>query len=1559
MDFQRNIQGPKSLIGAGKFASEWEIIQTFFGPPTLVNPGIDITHQPVTTETVISYYGKRVQKIDQTFESILETLKSPDGWHFEVAELQKWDTLSRHYEKVVFDPHVMTPAPIESVPGYLTYRIEGKQFTLTRYHTAFHINTEFFTTPPGSLHFGALMAEATKTMIRTLKIIATAALVSAENEWIPILKNTTFPSVREALAPEVSMLLIGNKDPKAIYALDKYIRDLAREYDVNFDSAIFPFGTLNGLVYGTGFETDPQKIREDISYDRLIKGKESLERAIYGLKLYEDRIWNAQNLNARDISLLRRQIFTGEYFLVDSKDYMPSGVGETNCNEDTSVMVSDPQNDRLGRIDLKKCIENDVAWANNQPSPYFHNMIQNLQAHLNLTGIDVFNDQIDPWIIRSPHMISDGIKPSANGLSVIRVWGNQHAAYRSYKDDHNFGQIEAEKIRRELGANKISTLENGKKLTKRLSDLTEIMSVSVQAYFAAISANKENWVSQSYDTTKSIYLKKNLHGCVELPHIDLDPATTNAYIDPNTQQLVRDQASELKGKGAMYIMINGVAHYVWALYYQEDPTINISKTPTETMSNFVDSFGDTPTTAATWAELPITTEHNLATFAELPEKDFWDNIGPRIFEDTKYPDMLKGFIFAPFNYFGRVSPDGSAKAWQKSFRNGINLPDGSRSQETEFLSNEGLVLWAIRSILLQANQDYETDNITNNANNIVALIKALFNNNEELKSGVPLVRGIKAPRLVAPPSVPWGKGYIHSLRHLGDMFKNNNRGWSDEICKGAFEYTEAFDFYADRAISTSPECIALNPVYTANFMRSSSLEEDTKNNVFFNFVETATYPIWIRTPAIRTIKRKSSPTTTETHNLPVLYFSGLDPVSDLLNVPVARASMFSQDDIAHILSHMGVNGIHDHTNLTATDIQYGLPAITIPAATLSKSVAAALLTKLLNSRYLEENIKNLLKNNEGTNSTAAKLFRSYASDRSGLGSSYIKLKQRDVNNSFFSLFYHEIIPLLPRDPLRVNTGQLMSAANIFNGILNLAKSAMLSPNGHTNVITRQLLTALVKHNPKFGHNFSEDAQTLNQSKVSFETGRKFMFSTEPDFNFPGNTQASFSWINSGLVLSKQVWEYLQNLIENETDDLELMKYYNIPIRPTNPFNPVEPLASALVVNGHLNTQDYKNQFSQLKVAKAKLESDRSRYTSGLGIGNLHMFASARNHRPETISTRQNHFDLPSFSLDRGNNIISPGISNDPTGFFYVMEEFTDRDGRPLPEETRFVKEENLQKRLEYVHQNVKDMFTKVAICMMLLTPVTQSSELTWVERGLPPPDGVYLLFRVTCLNTDAAVWIESKKCLKVGHNFVGSSTGFDNMKDDLMVKFTGYFGGHVVKPKGFYIVDGFKAAGLVCGADLTFYNHPEQFDARQLSKQPYSLIAMRCGRRWGTEAANECNPISFFGRTYSEHIIQNIRDPLKREKTNTQQWPSFLFYDYVFKLTDAKPTIALSGLNSFELLRNNPLFYGMMWKTKWRKYNNRTGKYDITESGTSYLGNADPPLKAILNGANGIFSAQH
>lgn len=1532
---------------AGKFTDQWEKIFAWFGKPEMTSIGFDYTQRPVTNHNVLQLLG--TQNAPTTI--LLQTnFVALNGWHTKVAPLVKLDGLAAEYQKRTFHQSAMRPAPPESMPEFLTDSSEAMIVHLVKYHGAIEINAESLLTESGQDYMVMKNAQAVSSMHITIKLLIGRAIIGTKNEWMSLVKSNQYRSVREALEPELNMMFIANKHPKAIYIADKYVKDYTSAFQPRFDSIIVSHGTLNALVYGNNYDTKYAEIGSN-SYDRLTRGGDSLSTALPGMTFYEDEVWSIQNLEPNMLNMLRRTIHLGEFSVIDGSDYGAScDTEDYHSNRDSSIAQLDVDRDNISTISLLDCVENDIAWQNGRASPLFDDFLKEIRGVLARTGIKIVGDQYDPWIIKtSSGLNQDGSRANNEGLHLITVWGNQALCYRSVTQDKKHGEWSKVRALKRLGAEKMNRVERLQSLSNRLFDVTDIKDESVRAYFFAIGSNPENWLTDY--KSDSIYLKGDKHASPLPPYVDKEPGLNNKYYDARDRSYISNQAEDLRDRGAMYVMKDGRRYYVWILEYEDSPSVQLTAERI--------SWLTTPNTDAKKTAIKERNAINIQKGALLDPLIFDDfarltgNDYTNFLESDKGLDgKIKGFILAPFDIFGRVSADGKAYGWMENLKTISDRTivgyDGNvmttLNGNVELLSNEALFFVAAAAL------GYRT---VDEINTGIAQVQA---KRDILTGKMYFKRGIKPPRLAKAPIAPLGFSGIHSLRTLSDMYKNDTRGWDVSICKEAHECVEAYDAYANFLIGDYPDCILLNSIYSAEFMFTGNPDEDLKNIIHFNLMKSATYPLWVRVPGPLSISVGGVAA-----QLPALMF-----FSDKQNDPSGAtniASQMSNNDIANIAKFMGVNNV---AGLAGGDVvTYGTLEPVISTVTWAQFKAT--LASILGNISIDPRIKDYLKDNKSTSGKAERLFKEYSSSRSNLGRSFSTMRRdeehvppKSVNDTFASFFVDEIYKLAATD--------INQAVSEFNMILSLAIASMTSSTGLRNDLTRDLIEGLKRHSVSRANASSkfEDYNTVADSRK-----RRITAPVRQKFTIPINEPSSIGWINSRLLITPTVWHAIYTMFSRETIDIgTAADYYQIPIRPSDPENPSEPLGGELIKITTDPTIDiYVGQFKQFKAARGEMRVENSAFGNTV-LGNQNFFSKKASGRPGARSIRASN------SMDTGSamkrmrmerdpfagiadqpHVIGTRISQDPTGPFYNMEEYVDRDGRPIPTKTRFVREENLETRMLEVYQTMDDIFERVPTMMFLLTEHTQMSLKIWLKAGLPIPDCVYLLARIGSLRADAAIWIESgRQTAQTGYNFAQNMISYNSLKDKLVLRYVAWFNSWVVDDKKVYIYDAFRATEYNGGLGNTFYNNEVLFNPENLNKQPKSINAFRCGSLWTLENAIQQNPISLFGKYDSDMFLQRINDPQGIIFNDVAQWPSFLFYDFVLNLRSLKSMVNKANLSSYSALKENECYDGLVWLRKFMKWNKSSKKHEIVVGGTSALKNADTPIRDVLCGGVGLFN---
>lgn len=1528
---------------AGKFTDQWEKIFAWFGKPEMTSIGLDYSDRPVTNYNLYQLIGTQNAPTTVLLQTNFVALT---GWHTVVSPLVKMEALSAEFQKRIFHQSAMRPAPPESTPEFLTDSSEAWRVNLIKYQGAIEINAESLLTEDGQKYMVMKNAQAVSSMHITIKLLIGRAIIATPNEWMTLVKSNQYRSVREALEPEIGMMFIANRLPKAIYVADKYVKDYTSAFQPRFDTVIVSHGTLNALVFGNNYDTKYAEIGSN-SYDRLTRGGDSLSTALPGMKFYEDEAWSIQNLEPNMIQMLRRTILMGEFSIIDGSDYGSScDTNDYHSNQDTSISQLDVDRDSISKIDLYECVLNDIAWQYGEPNPLFQDFLRDIRGILTLTGIKIHRDQYDPWIIKtSSGMSVDGNRPNNEGLHMITVWGNQSLDYRSLAQDKKHGEVSRNRIKNVIGKDKMKKIERLQQISERLFDVTDLNEETFKAYFFAIGANPENWLEEY--SSDSIYLKGDKHASPMPPYVDREPGLNNKYYDTNNRSYISDQANDLKDRGAMYVMKDGKRYYVWVLEYEDSADAQL--TSAEKIS-WVTQPNPDPRLIRIEERSPLELQGSAAFDAtKFPD---WAGIDPantRNLFDTTKPQLggkIKGFLLAPFNAFGIVSTDGKATQWMHSFSRILTVGGwnpgniASLSTSVDFMSNEALYLIAAKF----ENADFSRGDIDAKEANIKKWIKALTKN-------MFFKRGIKPPRLARAPIAPFGFSGINSLRTLANLSNNGSRGWDENMLNEISESVSAYDVLANHLSSDYPDCMLLNPIYAAEFMYTGNRDEDLRNIIHFNLMRNASYPIWVRVPS----KVKVAINGQES-DLPTLLFYSVD--QNNATVAFNTVTALSDADVKLIATRMGVTNvmaginIGDALNGVGVGVKWGdfRDALTI----------------VVNHRDVKQSVKNALKDNKTNIGKAARMFTEYSSSRSNLGPSYVILKRdeendKNVTTSFASFFAKEIMRLS-----QVSAASLKQAVSLFNMILNLSIASTQTSTGYMRDITRSLINSFKQYKEPDTSDY-DDKKALEASRTARQGAASAAFT--PAFANDAATAAT-GWINSRLMINPAVWHSLSEIFERETvEQWRAAEFYQIPIRPTNPENPIEPLGGDLIkISSSPDTSVYKDQFRQLKSARTRMRVETPNALNNTVFGDPRYFATS-SAKPGSRNVRGTEYGQPNKRYRTGlgsdpfaaladyPHIISTQISSDPTGPFYNFEEYMDRDGKPLSDKTKFIREENLETRMLEVYQTVDNIFEKIPTMMFLLTRHTQRSELVWLKAGLPIPDSVYLLARIGSVQADAAIWIEAgQQTAQTGYNFPQNIVTYDGLKDKLMLRYAAYFNSWVIDPHKIFIYDAFRATGYNCGLGNTFYNNTTMFSPRNLNKQPRSINGFRCGSLWTLKNAVEQNPISIFGKYDSTMFMQNINDPQGIIFNDQQHWPSFLFYDFVLNLREMRSAITRASLSTWNELKQNECYDGLLWLRKFMKWNKATKKYDTVVGGTSALQQADVPIRAVLSGGVGLFT---
>ena len=857
------------------------------------------------------------------------------------------------------------------------------------------------------------------------------------------------------------------------------------------------------------------------------------------------------------------------------------------------------------------------------------------------------------------------------------------------------------------------------------------------------------------------------------------------------------------------------------------------------------------------------------------------------------------YVLATFEAFGEVARDGSAPLWNRRLE--ANSKYRSKEQQVLDLAGAG---------------DIAAVDVANN-----------------------VTQGFLAPRLVSAPMIPYGMGNVTGLATLAQMYNNGDcRGWDETMCAQAYAGVRSLRRYMDIVQRVYPHAILFDANYVPNFMATGDSKVDRVNSVLASLWDHIKYPIWARVP-FKTTEFRGAEWMVELE------------LQDMTGVNLNLATDFDHEDHAEnnveirtLLGYMGFRLSGERVGGYRAHLGDEEASVSVPEL-------AKVLRTLLTSRHITPSLLNTLKANaqgEGEISDAQTLFRVYSDEnednRSHLGRTYaqtrnLEMRDQKDRSSFAWFFQDEIVPTH-----RAQEGaDRTRAISLFNGILGLTYGAYVGDN-NTYYVSRGMIETF--------KNFDDVERSSRKQARREKSALSDLERSLPDA--PNQILSKTLWINTRLTLSETSWHAVGEAVSSEqTSSLAALgREMKRPIRPTNPLNPNEPLAAG-VINWEPDVivrdmDNIRSYLLQLKHARADVPAR--------GIDST-IFASAHFARADTRNVRRRIATAEEMrdgfsALDDQPQWMPGTMREDAAGPLYEMETFTDRTGSPLDNLSRVVQKDFLVTRLAAVAQDNTDFIARMGSTLLELTRVHRNSLLVWLKEGLPIPSACQMLAQPFMrVRADSMLWAKGgSDTAQTGYNYEDAVLQFNGVNKVWIVHFTIWLNCAVLDVTKFLLQPDVRYAGYESGIDNTVFQEPDAFNPEDIDFSQGSGFVFDCGSRFAREdAIAQANPLSLYGKydpRVLPHKFQN-RDGIMN--SDRPHFPSFLYYNYVWGLTDLNRKAQLPD-GTFHGLRESTHIPGLLYPRKNLFWEETTKDWTKVERGDGILGDFDPPMKAVLNG---------
>lgn len=242
--------------------------------------------------------------------------------------------------------------------------------------------------------------------------------------------------------------------------------------------AVFPPGTTDLLALND-FETEAYRRGEDTMNKRLQQAGDSMVHLFKGVQLFEDQVFNLEDVGKGSIDFFTRRTQIGGSYVVPSSAY-----DSYLDNYDTENMMSFGMHSMLtdGPVILsaKWCVRNCMRFDDSDEGrlrPEHQGMINGLQTLLTATKLRPVNGMLDPYVY---HV-------GGNNYHVIRHWGDQDLRHFSIADQRKHAKTAAKRVARELGPEDTRYLHELMDLIRELYQVDSYTdSIAAMAYAATV-----------------------------------------------------------------------------------------------------------------------------------------------------------------------------------------------------------------------------------------------------------------------------------------------------------------------------------------------------------------------------------------------------------------------------------------------------------------------------------------------------------------------------------------------------------------------------------------------------------------------------------------------------------------------------------------------------------------------------------------------------------------------------------------------------------------------------------------------------------------------------------------------------------------------------------------------------------------------------------------------------------------------------------------------------------------------------------------------------------------
>ncbi len=476
------------------------------------------SNQGVSIQTLADRFDGPAPVILQTLKLATETFD--DSWHAAIAPMSSTGELTEKVNTTFYKSYALEQQPEMTVPRTIQREYDQVVFHAQRYGGKADFSHDWFMTPEGERDFqrcGVVLVSATW---RSAKIVVEQALEAAKNVWLSRPRNNEIghadPLSATAIEREMFACVSYNPD-KALDLVHNNVRNLARTEDVEFDSAVFPEGTLS-LVGAAPYRTENSRTGGG-ELERLQSGAQSVR--LPGVTIYQHYPQSLANdpQNVHDHLVSISQV--GRFFTMYTDSGSLCAMDECDARKAKSIMIPDATARNYWRliteVEAKAHSGRYNVDGHGRLSRTHDFLIQNVRTLLEEAGIQLTDGYLDPYVEATEATFTGlDTNPENQGFKVIEHYGDAPLQAWPVKQAADMGVACKNRMlsRKNISDSDISAIERMRRIGEQLNTYNP-EERAVRDFFAAVALNPENAPSGGL-------LKANLYGGVMPPFVAAD-----------------------------------------------------------------------------------------------------------------------------------------------------------------------------------------------------------------------------------------------------------------------------------------------------------------------------------------------------------------------------------------------------------------------------------------------------------------------------------------------------------------------------------------------------------------------------------------------------------------------------------------------------------------------------------------------------------------------------------------------------------------------------------------------------------------------------------------------------------------------------------------------------------------------------------------------------------------------------------------------------------------------------------------------------------------------------